>query len=393
MLNNASVTPTVAGSSLTVTVTDGSSHNGSATITTVNPGTAAKLVFTTSPSGATAGSAFTGQPVVQTEDTYGNLSTVGLGSSVTVTIAIKTGTGTLQGTTSYDIGTGGGHGNGTITGSGLRIDQATSFTLKATGSLTEGDSGSFTVSPASANAYVIAANTTTPTAGVSDQLTIKLVDQFGNTVTSFGGDKNLTFSGLSTADNGTHPTVTSKTPSAVNLGTAELVTFTAGSSTAGGSLVGYKAETQTLNVHDDAGTPLSSTSTGGAGVSLTIANVNPVAGADTFARGPGQSLKMAVTAILANDTDANQDIISLSSVDTPSTGGATLLLSGANVFYTPNSAGNGDTFSYHISDGHSGTATGTVTGERGPGREHCAECHGFRGNGDDQLLWRPRRPI
>ena len=70
--------------------------------------------------------------MVKTQDAYGNNSTVGLApASVPVTIAIKTGTGTLQGTTGYNIGT--GSGNGTITGSGLRIDQATSFTLKRYG--------------------------------------------------------------------------------------------------------------------------------------------------------------------------------------------------------------------------------------------------------------------
>ena len=67
-----------------------------------------------------------------------------------MTIAIKSGSGTLGGTFTYDIGT--AAGNGTITGSGLAIDTAGSFTLGATSAnLTEGESASFTVQAADAN--------------------------------------------------------------------------------------------------------------------------------------------------------------------------------------------------------------------------------------------------
>lgn len=110
----------------------------------ITPAAASALVFTINPAGATVGSAFGTQPVVRTRDAYGNDSAVGLAASETVTIAIKSGAGTLQGTTGYDIGT--GAGNGLITGSGLWIDQAGSFTLGATGpSLSEAVSGSFAV--------------------------------------------------------------------------------------------------------------------------------------------------------------------------------------------------------------------------------------------------------
>ena len=48
------------------------------------------------PGGATAGSAFGTQPVLKTEDAFGNLSAVGLGSTVTVTVALASGTGTRE---------------------------------------------------------------------------------------------------------------------------------------------------------------------------------------------------------------------------------------------------------------------------------------------------------
>src|SRR5437899_5408509 len=125
-----------------------------------------------------------------------------------------------------------------------------------------------TVSAGTASAYRIAAASVTPTVGANDQLTITLVDSFGNTVTSFSGDKTLTFSGLGNSPSGAVPTVTNKTGTAVNEGTSELITFTNGVSWAGGILVAKKAETATLNVSDSGG--LSSTSTGGTGVSLTV---------------------------------------------------------------------------------------------------------------------------
>jgi streptogramin lyase len=104
-------------------------------------------------------------------------------------------------------------------------------------------------------------------AGSSDQLTIKRVDQYGNTITNFTGDLSLTFSGLGTSGSGSVPTVTDKTGAVVNLGTVTTISFTNGVSDLGGLLVAYKAETATLQVTD--GT-YSTTTTGGSGVSLAI---------------------------------------------------------------------------------------------------------------------------
>jgi oxalate decarboxylase/phosphoglucose isomerase-like protein (cupin superfamily) len=212
-------------------------------------------------------------------------------------------------------------------------------------------------------AYRITANSTTPAAGAGDQLTITLVDAGGNTITSFSGDKTLTFSGLATADDGAHAKVTDKDGSAVSLGSSAAITFASGvSSSASGAavLIAYKAEGPVaLNVSDSSG--YSSTSTGGAGESLTIANVNPVAGADTETRGTNLSLKILISGLLADATDANHDNISFTSVNTSSSGqGATLSANSTYVFYLP-ANNNNDSFTYNISDGHGGTTIGTVT--------------------------------
>ena len=95
---------------------------------------------------------------------------------------------------------------------------------------------------------------------------------------------------------------------------------------------------------------------------LTVPNVNPVANADSVTRGAGASLKIPIATLLANDTDANGETISFTGLPSTTSGqGATLSADATHVFYQPGSAGNGDTFSYPISDGNGGMATGTVT--------------------------------
>ena len=82
--------------------------------------------------------------------------------------------------------------------------------------------------------FSLAAATTAPTAGAGDNLTIMAQDTAGNTVTSYGGDRTLTFGGASTIG-ANQPTVTSKTGAAVAFGTAETITFTNGVATVSGS--------------------------------------------------------------------------------------------------------------------------------------------------------------
>jgi trimeric autotransporter adhesin len=87
------------------------------------------------------------------------------------------------------------------------------------------------------------------------------------------------------------------------------------------------------------------------------ANATPQAAADTATTLRGQAVDIAV---LANDTDADQDGLTITGVTTPSHGVAQVV--GATVRYTP--AGNyvgSDSFGYTISDGRGGTSGATVT--------------------------------
>src|SRR5213076_3129804 len=91
----------------------------------VSADAASQLVFTTQPSGATAGSVFGTQPVVTVEDQFGNTVTTGADSTINVTAAIQSGGGSLQGTTTKAAVA------GVATFTNLRIDVSGAHTLRA----------------------------------------------------------------------------------------------------------------------------------------------------------------------------------------------------------------------------------------------------------------------
>lgn len=103
-------------------------------------------------------------------------------------------------------------------------------------------------------------------------------------------------------------------------------------------------------------------------VGITGLNFDPVAGPDTSVRMPGtEGHKVSVAALLSNDTDANGDTLTFETAELPanSTNGSalTLISEGRWILYSPNESqpASDDTFSYQISDGNGGVATGMVT--------------------------------
>ncbi len=73
------------------------------------------------------------------------------------------------------------------------------------------------------------------------------------------------------------------------------------------------------------------------------------------------STSIATAALLANDTDVDGGPLVVSAVNATSAHGGTLTLHGGVITYTPSANFNGaDLFSYTVSDGHGGTATGTL---------------------------------
>lgn len=93
------------------------------------------------------------------------------------------------------------------------------------------------------------------------------------------------------------------------------------------------------------------------GLNLQPSNRPPVANSDTATTNED----MAVTFnVLTNDTDANNDVLTVASFTTPTNG--VLTNSAGSFTYTPNLNFNGsDSFTYTISDGKGGTASAPVT--------------------------------
>jgi hypothetical protein len=93
-----------------------------------------------------------------------------------------------------------------------------------------------------------------------------------------------------------------------------------------------------------------------------LINSAPVATTDTIGRLFTNSVKVAVSSLLANDSDPDGDPVTFAGVSSSSAGGGTVVLNGNWVTYTP-PAGftNSDSFTYTISDSHGSQATGTVS--------------------------------
>jgi hypothetical protein len=84
---------------------------------------------------------------------------------------------------------------------------------------------------ATASKFLLSAVTTTPVAAAADNLTITALDPYSNTVTTYTGAKNLTFTGASASPSGAQPTVANSSGAAVNFGSATAITFTSGVAT------------------------------------------------------------------------------------------------------------------------------------------------------------------
>jgi hypothetical protein len=162
-------------------------------VTTSETNTAVRLVFTTQPSGNSAGLALETEPVVAVEDLDGNIVTDYRGL---VTLAITPGTGAndahLFGGTKVVVV------NGVVEFKYLSIDKAAAgYTLTATsGSLAPATSTSFAILPGPPERLAFITQPSDSIAGspFAVQPTVTVQDQYGNAVTGFQG--SVTLSGI-----------------------------------------------------------------------------------------------------------------------------------------------------------------------------------------------------
>ena len=244
-----------------VIVADGTHNNGAGLAVTVGPGS---FVVST-PATRTAGAAFTVS--ITAKDAAGATATNYTGTQCLVLsgpTASPNGTAPLyptQGTCPA------GQSAVTFTNG---VAAAVSITLYDSGSTVltatdgpsgaTGSSGAFNVNPLAISSFSLAAATTTPTAGAADNLTITALDQYGNTATSYTGNKNLTFSGAGSIGL-FDPNVLDRNNNAVDFRTAESITFANGVATRAMTL--YRAETAQIVVSDG-------TSNNGGGLAVTV---------------------------------------------------------------------------------------------------------------------------
>jgi hypothetical protein len=199
---------TIGTQSITASNMAPASLSGSQSGILVNPTAANHLAFAAQPGATTYGSLLGPQPVLVSQDTFGNNSTVGIGVSKIVTVTLTSGSGSLLGTVSRDIGT--GAGNGTATFNNLEVNAAGAgkqLTASAPG-LTGAVSSTFTVAQATVTANVSVNNkvynattaATIATNSLSGVLGTDSVTLTGGTAAfdtkSVGNGKSVTVSGL-----------------------------------------------------------------------------------------------------------------------------------------------------------------------------------------------------
>ncbi|MGH2975137.1 MAG: hypothetical protein ACRDLL_09775 [Solirubrobacterales bacterium] len=174
-----------------------------------------------------------------------------------------------------------------------------------------------TVAPLGASKLVLAAATSTPTAGVADNLTVTAQDAYGNTATTYTGSKSLTYTGASASPNGTVPTVSNSSGVDVAFGTATATTFSAGVASVSGTKNGatklYKSGSTSVKVSD-----------GTFSVTLTF-TVSPAA-ASTF----GLSAASTTPASGASDNLTITAFDPYGTTDTAYAGTHTLVFSGSS---------------------------------------------------------------
>ncbi len=267
---------------------------------TVSPAAAAKFVLTAATATPAAGAA--DNLTITAQDAYGNTATTYTGShNLIFSEAFASPDGTAP-TVSNSAGTEVAFGSPTAIDFSAGVSSVTAgkngamelykggtTNLKASdGTLLTPTALVVTVGT-TATRLLLAASTTTPTAGASVNLTITALDAYENTATSYTGTKNLTFSGASASPNSTKPTVTnSSSTTGVAFGTATAITFSAGVATVSSSKNGvmklYDAEEASIVVSDGtisngSGLSVNVTAAAASKLTLTAATPTPAAGA------------------------------------------------------------------------------------------------------------------
>jgi hypothetical protein len=251
--------------STSLTVSDGTLLTPIAYAVTVAAASAAKFTLAASATSLSAGGS--SNLTITALDTYGNVAT-GYASSHNLTFSGAAVVGINKPTVVSSGGTATAFGIATAITFSAGVATVTSsknglMKLYAAGEADiEVSDGSIstptplevTVSPLATTKLALAAATTTPTAGGTDNVTVTAQDTYGNVTPTYIGSHNLTFSGASASPSGTIATVSDSSGTPVAFGTATPTSFSAGIATVSSGKNGvmkiYKTGSTTVNVGD-----------------------------------------------------------------------------------------------------------------------------------------------
>ena len=153
-----------------------------------------------------------------------------------------------------------------------------------------------TVSTAAISKFALAAESSAPAVGAADNLSITAQDTYANTILTYTGSHNLTFSGASASPSGTLPTVDSASGEAIAFGTATAIEFNAGVAVVAegrnGEMRLYKAAAASVKVVEGAisSATVTVTPSVGAATKFTL-------GASTLTPAAGASVNLTTTAL------------------------------------------------------------------------------------------------
>ena len=167
--------------------------------------------------------------------------------------------------------------------------------------------------------------------------------------------QSVTFTAALTASSGTATGSVQFKTNGVAAGASQ--TLSSGTATFTTALLGHGSNTVVAEYAGNASFLGSTNSL----VPAQLVNTPPVATTDQIVRPATEGIKVLVADLLSNDTDADADALSFTSVNSPSANGGTVTQSGGWVFYTP-AVGftNADSFTYTIRDTFGISAIGTV---------------------------------